>query len=185
MALAKTPRSAWIDAGLTALAERGVDAVRVEVLARSLGVTKGGFYGYFEGRNDLLSAMLSTWERTVTDSVVARVEASLDSDPRDQLRRLMAVIGNFDEPAMRIDTEIAIRDWGRRASCVADVVRNVDAVRGSYLRSIFDGFCSQDEAEARTAIAMSVRLAGQTMALGTRGYSREHVRQLIEQRLLA
>lgn len=32
---------------------------------------------------------------------------------------------------------------------------------------------------------MSVRLAGQTMALGTTAYSREHVRQLIEQRLLA
>lgn len=185
MSRTKTPRSAWIDAGLTALAEHGVDAVRVEVLARSLGVTKGGFYGYFAGRDDLLASMLSTWEQTVTDSVVARVEASLTSDPRDQLRRLMAVISNLDEPAMRIDTEIAIRDWGRRASFVADVVGNVDAVRGSYLRGIFGGFCSPDEAEARTAIAMSVRLAGQTMALGTGDCSRDQVRQLIEQRLLA
>lgn len=195
MSQTKTPRKAWIDAGLTALAEHGVDAVRVEVLARSLGVTKGGLpgrteqddgdYGYFEGRDELLALMLSTWEQTVTDSVVARVEASLNSDPRDQLKRLMTLIGNLDEPAMRIDTEIAIRDWGRRASFVADVVANVDSVRGSYLRNIFAGFCSPDEAEARTVIAMSVRLAGQTMALGTGRYSRDQVRHLIEQRLLA
>ena len=43
MAPIRTPRSRWIDEGLEALAARGPDAVRIEALARALGVTKGGF----------------------------------------------------------------------------------------------------------------------------------------------
>ena len=42
-AITRTPRSRWIEEGLRALAAAGPDAVRVEVLAQALGVTKGGF----------------------------------------------------------------------------------------------------------------------------------------------
>ncbi|MBN4668865.1 TetR/AcrR family transcriptional regulator, partial [Pandoraea nosoerga] len=34
----------WVAAGFAELAHSGVDGVRVEVLAKNLGVTKGGFY---------------------------------------------------------------------------------------------------------------------------------------------
>lgn len=185
MARTKTPRTAWIDAGLVVLAEHGVDAVRVEALARTLGVTKGGFYGSFGGRDELLAAMLTTWERTVTEQVVARVEAAHSADPRDRLQRLIVAISERDPPAMRIDTEIAIRDWARRDPEVGEVVTRVDTIRGTYLREIFGGFCSEEEAEARTAIAMSVRLASQTMTFGSATASHEHVLHLIRQRLLA
>jgi AcrR family transcriptional regulator len=39
----RTPRIAWIDAGLSALAAGGPDALRIEPLAQALGVTRGGF----------------------------------------------------------------------------------------------------------------------------------------------
>ncbi|GAB3302828.1 TetR family transcriptional regulator [Epidermidibacterium keratini] len=186
MARNKTPKSAWVDAGLTVLAEQGVDAVRIEALSRSLAVTKGGFYGYFGGRDELLAAMLTTWERTVTDDVVAAVEAdALDADPRDRLRHLLVAIRDRDTPAMRIDTEIAIRDWARREPNVARIVERVDTIRSSYLRDIFAGFCSEEEAEVRTAIAMSVRLASQTMTLGTKARSPEDMLQLITGRLFS
>ncbi|MBU5899821.1 helix-turn-helix transcriptional regulator, partial [Vibrio cholerae O1] len=58
MAHPRTPRRAWIDEGLRALAVGGPEAVRGEALAQSLGVTKGGFYGYFADRSALLTAML-------------------------------------------------------------------------------------------------------------------------------
>ena len=54
MASTRTPRSSWIDAGLRALAAGGPDAVRIEPLARALGVTKGGFYWHFDDRWALL-----------------------------------------------------------------------------------------------------------------------------------
>ncbi len=71
----RTPRSKWIEEGLRALAAGGPDAVRIEPLARALGVTRGGFYWHFEDRGDLLEAMLDTWERATTDDVVERVES--------------------------------------------------------------------------------------------------------------
>jgi Bacterial regulatory proteins, tetR family. len=49
-AITRTPRDRWIEEGLRALAAGGPDAVRVEVLAQALGVTKGGFYGQFADR---------------------------------------------------------------------------------------------------------------------------------------
>ncbi|HEY9263500.1 MAG TPA: TetR/AcrR family transcriptional regulator, partial [Mycobacterium sp.] len=41
-ALTRTSREDWISAGLAALAAGGPDAVRVDVLAQTLGVTRGG-----------------------------------------------------------------------------------------------------------------------------------------------
>ena len=40
----------WIEAGLVEIARTGVEGVRVEVLAKNLGVTKGGFYRRFRDR---------------------------------------------------------------------------------------------------------------------------------------
>ena len=47
----KTPPEAWVDAALAALAEGGPEAIRIEVLAASLGVTKGV-------DNDVITAVL-------------------------------------------------------------------------------------------------------------------------------
>jgi AcrR family transcriptional regulator len=85
-AITRTPRSRWIEEGLLALAAGGPDAVRVEVLAQALGVTKGGFYGHFADRNALLDEMLDSWERMSTDEVLERAERR-GGDVRARLRR--------------------------------------------------------------------------------------------------
>ena len=84
MALPRTPRLKWIEEGLRVLGEAGADAVRVEVLAKRLGVTKGGFYGYFVDRDALLAEMLDTWEYEVTERIVELVEAD-GGDAREKL----------------------------------------------------------------------------------------------------
>ena len=87
----RTPRAAWIEAGLRALAAGGgPDAVRVETLAKSLGVTRGGFYGQFKDRGALLEAMLDTWERAATDEVLEQVERR-GGDARAKVRRAGAL----------------------------------------------------------------------------------------------
>src|SRR4051812_18741345 len=86
----RTPPSKWIEEGLRALAAGGPDAVRIEALARTLGVTKGGFYNQFDDRPALLDEMLETWERLGVDRVIERVEAD-GGDARAKLTRLFAV----------------------------------------------------------------------------------------------
>src|SRR4051812_35917526 len=101
MAITRTPRSSWIDEGLRALAAGGPHAVRIEPLARALGVTKGGFYWHFDDRRALLEEMLDTWERVSVDEVIERVESE-GGDARAKLRQLSALAFSGDE-VLRID----------------------------------------------------------------------------------
>ncbi len=121
MPAVRTPRSAWIDQGLRALAAGGPDAVRVEPLARALGVTKGGFYWHFENRSTLLDEMLDVWERVSIDEVIARVETD-GGDARERLRRLFHIATT---PASRdvLRADLAVRDWARRDAAVARRLR--------------------------------------------------------------
>ena len=82
MAVTRTPSSAWIDEGLRALAAGGPDAVRVESLARVLGVTKGGFYWQFHDRQALLEEMLDAWERLGVDEVSSASTARAETPRR-------------------------------------------------------------------------------------------------------
>src|SRR5437763_15488297 len=58
---ARLDAEAWIAAAFDALAEGGIDAVRVEPLAKALDITKGSFYWHFADRHALLDAMLAAW----------------------------------------------------------------------------------------------------------------------------
>ncbi|WP_049872244.1 TetR/AcrR family transcriptional regulator [Myxococcus hansupus] len=78
----------WADAALWSLAN-GVETLSVERLARSLGVTKGGFYWHYKDRADVLQAALSRWEELATTRVIQRLEAL--SEPREQLRQLLSM----------------------------------------------------------------------------------------------
>ncbi|MEE2996468.1 MAG: TetR/AcrR family transcriptional regulator [Pseudomonadota bacterium] len=51
----------WISGAWEMLGETGLDGVRVEPLAKRLGVTKGSFYWHFKDRQELLDALLDRW----------------------------------------------------------------------------------------------------------------------------
>src|SRR4051812_49443088 len=120
VAKVRTPRSAWVEAALQALADVGPEAVRVEALAASLGVSKGGFYWHFADRQALLDEMLDVWEQAGTDEVLAAVERHSD-DPREKIQVF------FDKaPSADFTVELALRDWARRDRTVADRLRRID-----------------------------------------------------------
>ena len=99
VAITRTPRSRWIEEGLRALAAGGPDAIRVEVLAQALGVTKGGFYGHFADRNALLEEMLDCWERMSIDEVLERVERQ-GGDARAKVRLAGALTFSRELPQL-------------------------------------------------------------------------------------
>jgi len=153
MAVARTPRTSWIDAGFAALASGGPDAVRVEALARSLGVSKGGFYWYFDNRAALLDEMLESWERISVDAAIERVEGE-GGDARTKLGHLFALASDNGE-LRRID--LAVRDWARRDPSVADRLGRVDERRMDYLRQLFRAFVPDGEdVEARCLVVMTL-----------------------------
>jgi AcrR family transcriptional regulator len=157
----RTPRDRWIEQGLQALAAGGPDAVRVEVLAKELGVTKGGFYGSFADRDALLEAMLDSWERESTDEVLDRVQRE-GGDPRTQVQRAGALTFS-DDRLLPID--LAVRDWARRDDAVAERLRRVDNRRMALLRDVIGTFCPDpDEVEARSLLAFCVAIGEHFLA---------------------
>jgi AcrR family transcriptional regulator len=157
----RTPRTSWIEEGLRALAAGGPDAVRIELLAQALGVTRGGFYWHFDDRRALLEELLDAWERASVDEVIARVESE-DGDARAKLRRLSALAASSDEP---LRTDLAVRDWARREPAVAERLRRVDNRRMEYVRSLFGAFCpDEDDVEARCLVFYSLWIGNHFIA---------------------
>jgi AcrR family transcriptional regulator len=179
----RTPRSTWIDEGLRALAAGGPDSVRIEALAKSIGVSKGGFYGYFEDRPALLDEMLDTWERRSTDEVLERVENE-NGDARTKIRRAGQL--TFSPNDRLRDIDLAVRDWSRRDRAVAKRLRRVDNRRMDYLRSQFGTFCSDpDDVESRCMLAFSLLIGNYFIAADHGQHSRAEVLELTLKRILA
>ena len=182
MAVLRTPRDRWVDQGLRALADGGPDAVRIEALARTLGVTKGGFYWHFDDRQALLDEMLDTWERLSVDAVIERLEDE-GGDARSKLQRLFALASTGGD-LLRVD--LAVRDWARRDAAVAARLRRVDNRRMAYMRSLFAGFCTDpDDVEARCLLALSLFVGNHFMAIDHGARDRGDVLRLAARHLLA
>jgi AcrR family transcriptional regulator len=117
----------WIEAGLEEIARTSVEGVRVEVLAKSLGVTKGGFYRRFRDRAALLEAMLQNWR----DGRIAAIQRHTSLDGASARERLRALTALYSE---RMNTEgmaveLAIRQWARSDELAANAVAGVDVAR--------------------------------------------------------
>ncbi|WP_209446301.1 TetR/AcrR family transcriptional regulator [Streptomyces sp. MZ04] len=172
MGKTRTPREGWIEEGLRALAAAGPDAVRVEALAKRLGVTKGGFYGYFADRDALLEAMLDTWERESTDEVIDRVEQE-GGDPKSKIRRAGMLTFSNDR---LLPIDLAIRAWARHDKAVAERLRRVDNRRMDLLREMIGTFCSDpDEVEARSLLAFCAAIGKHFLAADHGDRSRAQV----------
>jgi AcrR family transcriptional regulator len=180
MAKVRTPRTAWVDAALEALAEGGPEAVRVEVLATGLGVTKGGFYWHFTDRTALIAELLDTWEQRVVEDVITRLESE-DVDARTKLQHLFELAS---ERGMH-RVELAVRDWARRDPDVAGRLHRVDTRRLDYLRSLFRSLgADDDEAEVRGLTTLALFVGSPLIRVEHPGRSRRQILKLATDRLL-
>lgn len=168
-----------MEAALKAVSAGGPESVRVEVLAASLGVSKGGFYWHFADREALLGEMLDTWEKAMVDDVIARVEGQ-PMCPRAKVQHL------FDlAPTADFAVELAFRDWSRRDKDIAKRLRRVDNRRMAWLRSLFGQFCrDEDDVEARSLLTYSLLIGSYFIAAQHNGKSRRQMLQLAIDRLL-
>ena len=152
----KLGRQDWINAGLMVLAEGGVDAIRIEPLAKRMNMTKGSFYWHFKNRNDLLDAILAEWVELDTNGIIEQVN-QIDADPKTKLLYLLelAYADNALIPGLadgRIEN--ALRAWAKSDQKVAELIAYVDQQRLNYTKALFleIGF-SEAEAMVRARLA--------------------------------
>ncbi len=164
-------RQDWIEQGLKTLAESGVETVRVEPLAKLIGVTKGSFYWHFKNREDLLEGILQEWVKLQTNSIIERVEG-IGSDATTELLYLFELAVQDDGQA-----EKAIRAWATNDSKTAAVLIQVDQRRLNYTKDLFlqVGF-PPFEAMVRARMAYYA-LVGE-FTLGTRSNQAERLAEI-------
>lgn len=129
-------------AALEALAEGGVSAVRVDVLARQLGMTRGSFYWHFTDRNALVAAALEEWERVCTTETIEQLHQI--ADPSDRLRTLLTHALDIEALSRLEPTLVAHAN----DPIVAPILQRVTQVRVDFLAEVY-GELDYGPAEAR------------------------------------
>ncbi|MFY9690259.1 MAG: helix-turn-helix domain-containing protein [Candidatus Acidiferrales bacterium] len=119
----------WIRAALAKLSEASVDAVRVEVLARDLHVSKGSFYWHFRDRQDLLNQTLAYWEQRELDALV------IDETAASAATRWARIVQATADPS-RIQLEASVRSWARRDEQVARRVAALEQRRAAVISNV-------------------------------------------------
>lgn len=173
-------RDEWVVAGLRALAESGVEAVRVERLAEALGVTKGSFYWHFADRQALLTAVLEAWKARATADVIAQVEAK-GSDARTRMHELMTIVFSSDG---RLDRQV--RAWAANDEAAGVALAEIDAKRTGYLEKLFAGLgFERAEARARARFAYHALIGQFALANGGKGKQAAAELELVFEMLVA
>ena len=124
-------KKSWLDAALKALASGGVDKVRVESLAKNLGVTKGSFYWHFKDREQFLDELLSFWAEQSTQTVITNPNYPTDS--KERVRAVAEDIVRRDLGKM----DPHIRSWTQYDKRRGKVVAKIDKMRFEFLRDLF------------------------------------------------
>lgn len=139
----------WIQAARDLLVDRSIDAVRVDVLAKILEVTRGSFYWHFTDRDDLLNRVLLSWQEEQTEQIIARY-AKRGVESEALIQELVELPFHGRAAMKGSSVELAIRAWARRDEMARRVVDAVDAKRLAYLEECFSalGFTTP-EAKAR------------------------------------
>jgi AcrR family transcriptional regulator len=162
-------RNDWVLAALRALVAGGIQAVRVEALARDLGTTKGSFYWHFKDLPDLHHVMLELWEAVATTSITATVKASGRDGP-GQLALLLDLVSVLPGAAVGgVEVEPALRDWGRTDPKARKVLERVDRQRLADLQGFLAaaGMAETDlNAAAQIIYAAVIGLEGLRVTTG-------------------
>ena len=119
----------WLDQGLKTLAERGFTALKVEPLAKALGVSRGSFYWHFADIGAFHAAILKHWREVAAEQIIANLEAASDHDDPVALLLRQAFGG-------RLSLENAVRTWATVDPTARSAVQAIDRRRLSYVESM-------------------------------------------------
>jgi AcrR family transcriptional regulator len=119
----------WIDFGLATLAREGADALKADVLARKLGVSRGSFYWHFRDLAAFHARVIEQWKEVATDAIIADIERyqSLEARLEALLRHAFG-----DGAAL----EVRMRAWAESNAAAARALDHIDRRRRGYIERL-------------------------------------------------
>jgi AcrR family transcriptional regulator len=174
----KSTRSDWLELAIESLIEDGIDHVKIQVLAKKLGVSRSSFYWFFDSLEHLHNELLAYWLQRNTGPIIERAMRPTPSITR-------AICNVFecwvDHALFDPSLDSAVRYWGRRDPKVRAIVDQADAQRVDALSKMFFRYdYAEEEALTRARVLYFTQIGhytlGMTDALETRLY---HLRSYI------
>ena len=144
-------REDWIAGAWELLGDAGLDGVRVEPLAKRLGVTKGSFYWHFKDRQELLDALLDRWFAIWDDQMSPDID-----DESTPAERIWALFESVIRRITRGQT-VSLRMLSHEDSEVARRIEERDAQRLSFLmQSLVEIGFPREEARVRGQLYQAI-----------------------------
>jgi AcrR family transcriptional regulator len=136
----------WIDFALATLAREGFEALKADVLARKLRVSRGSFYWHFADLGAFHTAVIERWKQVATEAIISDIE---QHDAID--KRLEALLHHaFGRGAT---LELRMRAWADNNVAAARALGDVDSRRRRYIEQLLrDAGIAPPLAAARTQI---------------------------------
>ncbi len=137
----RVSKADWLEKALDILEKDGIDAVKIERLAKELKVSRSGFYWHFKDRKLLIKAMAEYWEEEFT-AVVTANRNLLEGKPEERLYNIMKEVLENDLARL----ELPMRAAAEKDSNVWATVNSAYQMRLNFLRPIFSelGFEGED-----------------------------------------
>jgi len=152
-------REDWIQAAQHVLVSSGVDAVRVDTLAKQLKITRGSFYYHFKSRGELLEGILGNWRARATEDVILSLR-NAHAAPLQQLKRLLELPAHGQAAREAAAIELGIRAWARRDKQARQAIDEVDSHRLNYIEGLLiQAGTPADEAQDRAYLVYAYRIS--------------------------
>jgi AcrR family transcriptional regulator len=162
---ARLTRDDWLDAAFQAAVDGGLGAVRVLVLAQTLGVTRGSFYWHFTDHAELIAALIDRWHRRETASLAAsKMPNGLDPVAR-MLQVLDQSIMLTDKDRQNDRFEQALRGHACNDASVAELLEGIDRSRLQMLHAHYVRLTGNDDAAQELSALLYLVIVGSHQAL--------------------
>lgn len=145
-AIGKSTKDDWLRLAIDTLVREGMDQVKVQIMAKKLGVSRSSFYWFFDSIQDLQNQLLNYWLSKNTGPIIERAMR-----PAFTINKAVCNVFEcwIDDDLFEPDLDAAIRFWGRHDPNIRAVVDESDRQRIDALKRMFMRFDYKEE-EAMT-----------------------------------
>ncbi|HLZ64979.1 MAG TPA: TetR/AcrR family transcriptional regulator [Aliidongia sp.] len=116
----------WLEAAYESLLESGVDAVKIQPLAKKLNLSRTSFYWFFDDREALLQALIARWREKNTGNIVKQTEAYAETVAEAMLNLFDCWL---DRNLFDSQLEFAVRSWALQSPDILAEVQQADFIR--------------------------------------------------------
>jgi AcrR family transcriptional regulator len=148
----KLSKEDWLKHGMKVLAEEGFGALKADLMAKSLQVSRGSFYWHFKDLHAFHAALLEDWHTRATQQVIDWLEQTAEGS-----QRLNLLVQSAWKVSNRL--ERAMRAWATHSAEIATRLEAIDAQRIDYIAGLLESAgLNPNQARARAFFIASAYL---------------------------